>query len=787
MAGSTRTSQAPTWLMPMLRRLGPLLGFLVLAVAMTWPLATRLSTHVVHAKWHYDSMVNIHVLGSRMHYALGESQSLKSVYDNYFCAPTPYSITNNESHFGLVWLFAPFYLATSDPLLSYNLLLLVCLALSGYCMYLFTKELTDHPLAAGLAGVAYAFCPYIFFELGRIQLVAAQWVPLFALLLHRAARTQSWSALIGVALVFAMQVGSCLYYAMFMVVYAAFVGTIWLLEHKSLTRAFFIRFGVAAVLAGSLVAGMVYPYVRARKDFDLTRSEELTSSYSGRLADLAAVYPLNKALPFLHDKADGPQEPIAFPGFTLLALALIALLAPLGRAIARGHTHERRAILIAAPAFALALMLSVYLSFVTHTFLTGAAITALAVWLVRRYVPAPVLPALVVSHGLFLLLGLVLFLGPVPFEHNGQPVRGLYYYLYQHVLGFDGIRYVSRFTIFNMLALCVLAAIGGAIAMGRHRTRSILVFAVLLFAMLFELRNAPIALAKLPSKKDVSPVYTWLAQHEGPEPIATIPAYPMGFYGARNDYLALFHQRRTIDGKSSWMPPITHAFIQESKRFPRRTATRMLQALGVKYLVLHTGEFRSDRAQRTVDWIAKRTSDYTLRFQAGKDYVYEITRAEDPNIALLKTPPLPQGLLRVPASELTGRASVWPEHASRAFDGNTGTKWTTRRVQLLNDWFELELKTPRMIRAIELTDYREAFEAPMAFVLSARDAGGAYQAVLARPEIQMYEDQVFHPRSFVMRLVFPQPVLTSALRIQLSDSVAGRRFTIHELALWAAQ
>jgi hypothetical protein len=136
-------------------------GYVALAVAMTWPLATRLGSHVVEAKWHYDSMVNIHVLGSRMHFVQDRSEGLQSIYDNYFCAPTPYSIANNESHFGLALLYAPFYLATDDPLLSYNLLLLLCLALSGYCMYLLARDLTGHELAAGLAGVAYAFCPYI--------------------------------------------------------------------------------------------------------------------------------------------------------------------------------------------------------------------------------------------------------------------------------------------------------------------------------------------------------------------------------------------------------------------------------------------------------------------------------------------------------------------------------------------------------------------------------------------------------------------------------------------------
>src|SRR5262245_58966802 len=102
-------------------------GFLVLAVIMTWPLVQHLGTHVVAAKWYYDSMVNLQIFGSRIHFALGMSPSLKSVYDDYFMAPTPFSIANNENHFALSLLYAPLYLATGDPLLAYNLLLLLCM------------------------------------------------------------------------------------------------------------------------------------------------------------------------------------------------------------------------------------------------------------------------------------------------------------------------------------------------------------------------------------------------------------------------------------------------------------------------------------------------------------------------------------------------------------------------------------------------------------------------------------------------------------------------------------
>ena len=199
-----------------------LFGFIALSVAMTWPLCAHLATHVVKAKWYYDSMVNLHVLGSRIDYALGRSPGLRSVYDNYFCAPTPYSIANNENHFGLSLLFAPLLLVTGEPLAAYNLLLILCMSLSAFCTFLLIRELTKSALAGVLSGIAFAYCPYVLFELGRIQLVATQWIPLFALFLHRSVAKGRTRDLIGLGLTFVLQVGSCLYYAMFLVVYGRF-------------------------------------------------------------------------------------------------------------------------------------------------------------------------------------------------------------------------------------------------------------------------------------------------------------------------------------------------------------------------------------------------------------------------------------------------------------------------------------------------------------------------------------------------------------------------------------
>jgi hypothetical protein len=779
--------------MPQLKRLAhhfvALLGYCALSVAATWPLARHAATHVVEAKWHYDSMVNMMILGSRMHYALGIG-ALQSIYDNYFCAPVPLSIAYNENLFGLTLLYAPFFVATRDPLLSYNLTLLLSLSLSGYFTYLFVSRVCGNRLAGALMGVAFAYCPYVFFELGRIQLVATQWLPLSALLLHDAMEHGRKRSIVALGLVFALQVGSCLYYAVFLLVYFAIIG-VWLaLRYKRVTRAFVSRTALAGLLAGVLTAGMSYPYFEARKDYPLTRSEAKAAEYSGTMRDLVRVYPHNRALTFMHDAASGPLEPISFPGFVLSLLALVALALPVLTKYRAAESGEHRRLIAVGAAFGPIAVLSAIGASVAFRDGIAALLTfvaAVALWRVLRR--EPLLPPMVVAYTVLVLITVALFLGPAPLTIGKEPVRGLYFYLYHFVPGFDGVRYVSRLAVLMMLGLSVLGGLGAAALFERLKTprARLAAFAALGCLMLFELRNAPMPLVELPSKKRTPPAYTWLAKHPGPEPLAAIPAYSMGFFGAREDYMALFHGRRTINGKSSWMPPITHAFINESRRFPRKTMTTLLRTLGAKYLLLHASELSVERARHALSWLNARPEDYALRFESEQDYVYEVLPSNDPTVGLLRTPARPKGLVRVSPTQLHARASVNPAQATMALDGSPETMWQTRRQQLPGDWFEVELREPRPLQALEITDFHESFDTSLSFRLWAEAPGEGMREIMRRPDLRMYRDQVYHPQGFVFRIVLPQAIWASRIRIELMDMVAGRWWSVPEIALWAAQ
>ena len=222
-----------------------LIGFAALAALMLWPLPLHLSSHVLEAIYHWDAYTNTMLMTARVNGMLGTGPGL---YESYFFAPIPNSIVFNENLFGLSLLYAPVYLITKHPLLSYNVTLLASLALSQYFTCLLVRRVSGSALAGILGGFAFALSPYVTFELGRIQLVATQWIPLCLLFMLRAFESGRRRDIAGMCFSYVLQVGTCLYYAVFLLPLLSLAAVVLAVHRRPGTR-FFRRVIAAGILA----------------------------------------------------------------------------------------------------------------------------------------------------------------------------------------------------------------------------------------------------------------------------------------------------------------------------------------------------------------------------------------------------------------------------------------------------------------------------------------------------------------------------------------------------------
>jgi hypothetical protein len=772
------------------------LAYLAMSVAMTWPLAARIDDHVLEAKYFWDAYTNTMLITARVRGALGIGAG--DVYDNYFFAPIDDTIAFNENHFGLALLFAPFYFATGQPLFAYNLTLLLSLTLSGTFMFVLVRGLTGSAPAAFLSGLAFAFCPYAMYEIGRIQLVATQWIPLMLIFLHRAIEGGRLRDALALAAAYALQVGTCLYYAMFVLPLLAFLGAWLLVRHRPHVPGLWLRLGAAAIACGATVLAMVRPYFSSRRNFDLTRTEEFAQSFDGKFSFLLNVHPTNKLLGFLHHvpvTEDGAHEEIAFPGFTIAALALFAFGGAVVKALGQAPEARARRVGLAAALVVAGSGLGYAATLYADSLLAAVlpvAVSALIWHRVGRGSAAPLSP--VTPYAWALILSVVLFLGIEPFVDDGRSVRGLYYYLYTYVPGFDGIRKVSRQAIVVMFAFSVLAGFGAAALFARlaqARVRGA-VLAALVVLVSLEFLSAPHALAAVPAGRATPKAYGWIAARPGRAPVAVLPATDglrryRGAPGmAIHNYFATLHGRRILGGKSSWIPPSTELFYAAAQRMPSETSLRILQLLGIEYLVVHASDYAPARGATITQALDARPDAWRRVFQAGSERVYQRVAREDPALAPMSTPPLPPGLKRVESRRIEAQASRDATRARRAIDDRLDTFWGTRRNQQPGDWFEFSLKTPARVAAIELVGYDNVFDAPAAFRLEAFGDDGVAHPIMERPRLRIFRDQVHRPRQFVFRVTWPNPASVRKLRITLREGVPGRWWTIHEARLWSA-
>jgi hypothetical protein len=773
-----------------------LIGFALVTLAMMWPLPRHLDDHVIGARYYWDAYTNTMLMGARTNGALGRDSL--SVYDSYFMAPIPHTIAFNENLFGLSLIFAPLYLATDAPLLAYNITLLLSLTLSGYFMFLLVRRLTGSSLAGLVAGVAFPFCPYAFFEMGRIQLVATQWIPLFFLFLLRAAEEKRTRDVVGMGVAYALQVGTCLYYAMFMLPLAVLAGAVLLWQHWPFPRRFWLALlGTGAGVVGA-AAAMIWPYFDVRERFKLIRSKDFAENFDGRLEFLAHVAPTNKSLPFLHHMPASPKgapEEIAFPGFTIAALVAIGLVWSLARGLRAMPAGRALATLLRWLGVAVAtLALAAATIYATRDAALGAVVVLLgALAWTRMSRGARLLPRRQALWCWFLLFALALYVGMTPLELPDGAVRGIYYYLHTYVPGWSGIRKVSRQAIMLAVGFSVLAGFGGALLLGaiRNAIARGVVTCVLVSLVLFEFRTAPSKVIEVPAGKTVSGAYRYIARQPGDKPVGVIPSrfgkkIFRGHRGmARHNYMALFHHRRTLNGKSSWIPDVTHTFHHATRALPGRSAVRIMQILDPQFLLILTDDMTRGRARRLLKGLDRREDVFRKVWENGHQYVYELIPSDDPTLKLLPTPELDrENLVAIDKGSVKMTSLRGKRQVENALDGDPETRWATFGSQMPGDFVAFELSEPAELAGFEFTDPRETWDCPLAFdvdvSLDARD----WQRVYRRERLQAYHDQVYDQAHFHFVFTFSKPTLAKYVRVTLREGVPGRWWTIREAQLW---
>ncbi len=639
---------------PLDRPLVALGVFTLLAIGMTWPLVTHLGSRIA---WDMGDPVFICWVmmwtGGQLLAAMrGDFNALHDYWNGNIFYPEKLTIAYSE-HFTPQMLQAlPLFAATGNIILCYNLLFLSTIVLAGWGMYLLVRELTHSPLAALVAGLAFAFAPYRISQGSHLQVLSSQWMPFVLYGFRRYFATGRTRALVGASASLVVQNLSCGYYVLF---FAPFAGLYCLYEiaDRQLFRnvRVWASLGVAAVVVALLTWPFASPYFKLRRHGDVgVRSYEEAVLFS---ADVYAfgTAPGKSVLEGRTVQAFPKGEGEGFPGLAILALAGAAVVAGVRRprATAPGKTRDVLAtvlgVLLAADLVVIAvLMLNGSLPIVVRgrpfhdvvPFLIGAPVIGLALLVQSprarafvRGVPGSTLG----FYATATLLAALFALGPRIMSAGRSIGAGPYALLYAFVPGFDGIRVPARFLMLVACFLAVLAGLGVAAWLGRvSRRAGIVLVSIASAAILAEGWVAPMPTNamlvargfedpphSLYTGRDMGPLYQYI--RDTPGSIVLIE-FPFGdpAYEILATYYAGYHRRPLVNGYSGFFPEsyLRRATFLDHIPFDLDTAFKAVASSGATHALVHEGAFEHGRGHEITDWLTANGATVVATYGSDK-------------------------------------------------------------------------------------------------------------------------------------------------------------------------
>jgi hypothetical protein len=249
--------------------------------------------------------------------------------------PTHDALTLSEHLLGVSVFHAPLQWLTGNPVVAYNLIVLLTYPLCGVAMWLLVWRLTRNSAAAFLAGFAYAFAPYRAGQLAHIQVLASFWMPLALLGLHGFAETRRWRWLVLFGVAWLLQGAANGYYLVYFTLLVGLWGS-WFLVARRRWRDV-LRMAVAMAIAVVPLVPILGRYLTAQHGLGLSRNIGEISAYSADIAAPLCASPALTVWGWL--RLACVEEGELFAGATLIGMCLIAIASGAFRAD-RGSTRD---------------------------------------------------------------------------------------------------------------------------------------------------------------------------------------------------------------------------------------------------------------------------------------------------------------------------------------------------------------------------------------------------------------------------------------------------------------
>lgn len=625
----------------MLLHLLILILFLLLTFRVTFPLIFQLKTHLPGV----DLGDPVHILSviGWNYYSL--FRGFKDYWNPPYFYPHHLTLAYSEHFFIPSLLIAPVIYATRNLVLAYNILVLLSLTLCAFGNFLLIRHLTGSRLAGILGGIELAYSTYMMSNFAQLPYMTAQWIPFTFLYLIKFFEDQTYKNWFLFIFFYLLQVLSSAYYGLFLTVFVGiFLLVLGIKQKLFQTPRFWKQLVLSLTFTFPILGFFFYPYLVVANQMGFQRGLEEMHYFSANIRDYARVLPNN----FLYGKILYPPEvgttsPFwLFPGITALFLGFLG---------SSNSPVSRKELILQSSVILVLIGLFLLFALGYELMIIPLLILGMGWWFHALYgankgtkksvelgkdplgevdpvsSQHPYFPTLSRLFLICLVLAFLFSFGPTLSFHQREIPYGPYLLLNYLIPGFKGVRVVSRFNIMVTFFLGILAGFGLVKVLNSISSRYWRgIMGVLLASFLF-LEHCTNAMwtVQADSLNQVPEVYTWLKHQPGDFVILELPRNPVDILTAY--YAITTHGKKSVGGYSSFIPPFTTWFFQQMETFPSESSLEKIQALGVRYLILHNRQFITEKQLLDVPSQLKALSGSLQpveQFPSTDTYVFEV-------------------------------------------------------------------------------------------------------------------------------------------------------------------
>ncbi|MBU2541764.1 MAG: hypothetical protein KJ593_07665 [Candidatus Omnitrophica bacterium] len=302
-----------------------LIGYLILTVFFTYPLAANFSRAIVGDKG--EAALFLWNLWW-VKFALLDLKT-NPFYTDYIFYPQGINLALHEFTFLNGLMSIPLQLLFGLTI-SYNIIAVLSFVLSGLGAYLLINYLTRNKLASFIGGIIFAFCPYKFVHLlGHMDLVTTQWIPFYILFLIRMTKEKEARLYNGIlaGLFLLFNALSAYYYFVFLIIFTGFyLVYVRLSDRKLILNSLFLKNFLALIITFFI---LFLPILISSISYTIKegRTEPRGLKEALYAADLFSFF-VSSDQHFLMGRYLGfnSGEKMAFLGFTVIILTVLAII-----------------------------------------------------------------------------------------------------------------------------------------------------------------------------------------------------------------------------------------------------------------------------------------------------------------------------------------------------------------------------------------------------------------------------------------------------------------------------